>query len=354
MNNSDNENSYMDIDINYYGDDMDVDNPNPNPTFEEKYTNVLPKNIKINEKEFVIIENNKKIDYYDIKKKGNEIVFPMRLKNYIPDEINNPSMNLEMAIIFLSNAINKINIKYNYPIIKCLRREDMILFDLTTGNIKKHRDSFSILQSKHPRVIFNEMNIYTTSKMSIFIPIPIILDNTFGHLNILVINNNNKTITLYEPLGKQGIGSIDNLSKLHQDRFRKTLKFIEIEIKNDFKDYKFIKTNNDYDGVQTRSDLYSRNVYNISEKHCIAWCIYICLFRIFNMHLDTEIPASFILNSIYNKNFSDEYLNIFIRKFVAMIRSDTDNYQHDIFSTVEAGSEFFGYEIFQNIDNLKI
>ena len=72
------------------------------------------------------------------------------------------------------------------------------------------------------------------------------------------------------------------------------------------------------------------------------------------MHLDTEIPASFILNSIYNKNFSDEYLNIFIRKFVAMIRSDTDNYQHDIFSTVEAGSEFFGYEIFQNIDNLKI
>lgn len=347
----------MDIDINYNGDDMDIDYNNTSE-LSKKYTNVLPKNIKIKYfkklEEFDIIEYNKKIDIYDIKMKSDEIVFPTRLKNYIADEINNPSINLEMAIIYLSNAINKINKKYKYPIIKCLRREDMILFDLTTGNIKKHRESFNILQSIRPRITFNEMNIDTTSKMTIFIPIPIILDNTFGHLNILVINNNNKTITLYEPLGIQGIGSINNLSKLHQDRFRKTLKFIEIEIKKDFPDYKFIKTHNDYDGIQTRSDEYSRKVYNISEKHCVAWCIYLCLFRIFNMHLDTEIPASFILNSIYNEKFSDDYLNLFIRKFVAMVRADTDNYQSDMFSTVESGPEFFGYDIIQNIDNLNV
>jgi len=353
---------YMNVNMNLYDDIMDIDDINDidyDMNIDSRnYTNYLPNKIQVihldKKENFDIIKYEEKIDNYDIKRKENEIVFPIRLCDYNPDPYDNPSMNLDTAIIFLSNAINKINIKHKSPIIKCLRREDMVLFDLSTGDIRTHKDGFHIFQSIRQPIGFHDTDIKTTSKLAIFVPIPIIFDNTTGHLNILVINNFNKTITLYEPLGRQGVGSINRLSPIHRVRFRKIIKFIESEIKKVYPDYKFIKTHNDYDGIQTRSDMYSRKVYNVSEKHCIAWCIYLCLFRIYNIHLNTEIPVSFILNSIYNENFSDNYLNIFIRKFVSMIREDTDNYQSDTFSTVKSGSEFFGYDIIQNIDKVNI
>jgi hypothetical protein len=315
--------------------------------------NFIPSEVKINNgKEleyFKITKYINKIDNYDIKKDKNEIVFPLRLYNF-PMDNTFLGIDIEMAIIFLSNAINKINIKHNKPVIKSLRREDMILVDLVSGNIKRHRDGLYMTQNLYPFIGFRDPNEMKTENLTIFIPICIVLENTSGHFNILVINNNNKTITLYEPYGIQGVGNIDKLSEIHRSRFRKTLKYIQTEVLKDFPNYKLIVSHNDYDGIQYRSDMYTRKVFNIPENFCVAWCLYVCLFRIFNMHLDTDIPASIILNQIYTNYFSDSDLNIFIRHFVSMIREDTDNYQSDIFSIEK--SEFLGYETIQNIDNI--
>jgi|694.fasta_scaffold38793_3 hypothetical protein len=353
-------NYIMDVESPVY---MDIDSVyiNYNPGIDlNTYSNYLPKsieitNINLDKKEYFYTSlYDGKIDNYDVIRGDNEIVYPTRLNKYPPDPYNNSNINLEMCIIFLSNAINKINIKHKTPIIKCLRREDMVLFDLFTGDIITHKDGFRIFQSINQFTIFHNVDVKTTSQLTIFVPIPIILDNTSGHLNILVIDNNNKTIILYEPLGKQGVTNINKLSKEIRNRFKKIIKFIESDIKKVYPDYKFIKTHDDYDGIQTRSDAHSRKVYNVSERHCIAWCTYLCLFRIFNIHLKTEIPTSFILNSIYNEKFSDEYLNLFIRKFVRMIKEDTDNYQMDTFSASKYGSEFYGYEIVENIEKVNI
>lgn len=317
--------------------------------------NLIPLDISIknngNIESFSITRYTGKIDDYNKERNGNDIIFPLRLYDYKIDDTFT-SIDIEAAIIFLSNMVNKINIKYGRPIIKNVRREDMILVDLLTGDIKMHNDGIKILQNINPRSGFYDIEEMKVSKLTVFIPLCIILENTSGHFNIIVINNNNMTVTLYEPYGIHGIGNIEQLSELHRKRFRKTLNYIKSEILSDFSDYKWISSHSENDGIQYRSDMYTRKTYNISENYCVAWSLYVCMFRIYNMHLETKIPASIMLNEIYNSYFSDSDLNLFIRRFATMIRESTDNYQSDIYSV--ENSAFFGYKKVENIDNVTL
>lgn len=346
---------------------MDIDSPileNKNIKIDDEIEvdvsiydniNLIPSEVTINNgngfEYFKITKYTDKLEKYDIKREINEIIFPLRLYSYEPDNTFT-AIDIEMAIIFLSNMINKINIKHNRPVIKSLRREDMILVDLVTGDIKMHNDGINILQNLYPQVTFHDIDVMTTSDLIVFVPICIILENTYGHFNILVINNKTKSVSLYEPYGIQGVGNIDNLSEIHKNRFRKTLNYIKNEILKEFSEYKWISSHSENDGIQYRSDMYTRKKYNISENYCVAWCLYICLFRIYNIHLDTKIPSSIILNQIYNNFFSDSDLNLFIRRFASMIKESTDNYQSDIYSTNR--SAFLGYKKVENIDNINI
>jgi len=337
-------NKYMDID-----DEMYID-ISINDSIE-----LIPSNISIENnggsENFSITKYMDKIENYNIDRENNEIVFPLRLYNYIPDDTFNP-IDLEAAIIFLSNMINKINRKqHGGPVIKSLKREDMIVVNLLTGDINMHDDGIKILQNLYPQSKFHDdVQEMKTSNLTVFVPLCIILENTYGHFNIIVINNNNKTVSLYEPYGIQGIGNIEQLSELHRKRFRKTLNYIKSEILKDFSNYKWISSHNVNDGIQYRSDMYTRTTYKIPESYCVAWCLYLCLFRIYNMHLETKIPASIMLNKIYNSYFSDNDLNLFIRRFSTMIRESTDNYESDIYSI--GNSAFFGYKKVENIDNV--
>jgi hypothetical protein len=292
---------------------------------------------------FEIIKNKDKIDDYDIKKSGNELVLPLKLYEYKPDETFN-AISLDMFIIFISNAINKINIKYNKPIVKSLKREDMILIDLDDNNIKMHRDGLNILQNLTIITKFNDINIMRTSDLTVFIPICIIFDgkNNQGHFNILIINNNIKTISLYEPFGG------GSLPKDKEIQFKKALKYIKENVLYEYVDYKFIGEFRN-DGVQYRNDIYTRKKYNVPDRYCVAWCAYICLFKLYNMHLKTKLSFATILNYIYT-NLDDQQLNDFIRRFVSMIKESTDNYTSDVFSTVY--SEFIGYNIIKKIDDI--
>ena len=294
---------------------------------------------------FEIIKNKDKIDDYDIKKSANELVLPLKLYEYKPDETFN-AISLDMFIIFISNAINKINIKYNKPIVKSLKREDMILIDLDDNNIKMHREGLNILQNLTIITKFNDINIMRTSDLTVFIPICIIFDgkNNQGHFNVLIINNNIKTISLYEPFGGGG------LPKDKEIQFKKALKYIKENVLYDYVDYKFIGEFRN-DGVQYRNDIYTRKKYNVPDRYCVAWCAYICLFKLYNMHLKTKLSFATILNFIYT-NLDDPQLNDFIRRFVSMIKKSTDNYTSDVFSTVY--SEFIGYNIVKKIDDIDI
>lgn len=334
---------------------MDTDNEIEQDITINDNINLIPSTIVIknngNFENFSITKYTGKIENYNKEKKGNDIIFPLRLYDYKIDDTFT-SIDIEAAIIFLSNMVNKINIKYGRPIIKNVRREDMILVDLLTGDIKMHNDGLKILQNIYPLDYFHDVNEMKTSELTVFIPICMILESTSGHFNILVINNINKTVSLYEPYGIQGIGSIDRLSELHKNRFRKTLNYIKSDILKEFSNYKWISSHSENDGIQYRSDMYTRKTYNISENYCVAWCLYVCMFRIYNMHLETKIPVSIILNEIYNSYFSDSDLNLFIRRFATMIRESTDNYQSDIYSV--ENSAFFGYKKVENIDNVKL
>jgi len=329
----------MDVD---YGMDVDI---GLNDEFYFIPNDIGIVNSSNNIEYFEIIKNKDKIDDYDIKKSDNELVLPLRLYEYEADETFN-TISLDMFIIFISNAtINKINIKFNRPIVKSLKREDMILIDLDDNNIKMHRDGLNILQNLTIITKFNDINIMRTSDLTVFIPICIIFDgkNNQGHFNILIINNNIKTISLYEPFGNSG-----GLPKDKEIQFKKALKYIKENVLYEYTDYKFIgKFRND--GVQYRNDTYTRKKYNIPDRYCVAWCAYICLFKLYNMHLKTELSFATILNYIYT-NLDDQQLNDFIRRFVSMIKESTDNYTSDVFSTVY--SEFIGYNMIKKIDDI--
>ena len=132
--------------------------------------NFIPSEVRISNgkslENFKITKYNGKIDNYDINRDKNEIIFPLRLYDF-PLDNTFLGVDIEMGIIFLSNAINKINVKYGKPIIKSLRREDMILVDLVTGDIKRHRDGLNMLQNIYPFTSFHESDEMKIEKLTI-------------------------------------------------------------------------------------------------------------------------------------------------------------------------------------------
>lgn len=144
----------------------------------------------------------------------------------------------------------------------------------------------------------------------IFIPVKIKYTSNF-HLNILVIDNKNKTFTYYEPYGdyfEYNNSSIVNIA----------LYELKSYMLDNYKDYKYIDAHilnkNKTLGVQRRSE----NFYHISEGYCVAWCLYLCYLQMFNMHLKSEYSISTILNKVFEE-YTDLHLISFIRIFTEFV-----------------------------------
>jgi hypothetical protein len=290
-----------------------------NDAMKEDYNiNNLPKRMNIKGVDFIITKYSGKVEDYDnINRKGNEIVLPLRLLSYDPIEINeknNKPIDMQAAIFFLQNAINKINNKYEFDNIKTLIREDIIHINLQNDTLNMHPDG-----------IIHDINRIDLDNSIIFIPICISLSNPVGHLNVLVINNMINKISLYEPMGIHGL--LQTIPKIEKDKLVTSFNYIKFLL-NRYKDYTWTSSYIDRYMTQRRSDIYQTERYNIREIYCVAWCSYLCLFRIFNLHLQVDIPAFVILEEIYKELlFKNDDVNEFIRRFVSLINDSTDNYE---------------------------
>lgn len=328
----------MDIDYS----DTDIMDEDITDIMEEDYTIYnLPKTMKIKGSEFIISKYSGRVENYDINRSNDEIVFPLRLERYNPikiNEKNNKPIDIQAAIFFLQNVINKINNKYNYDVIKTLIREDIIYINLDNGTVNMH--IYGII--KQMDKIGNSI---------IFLPICITSGNSIGHFNILVINNNIKKITLYEPLGIFGLGRENTLSNFHRERLMKSFNYIRYEVLKKYSEYEWITSYKEGYMTQQKSNIYQTKTYKVSEVYCVAWCLYLCLFRIFNIHLKTDLPAFVILEETYKELlFTDEDVNIFIRRFVSLIYESTDYYEQN---KRDVTILFYGFDNIINIDNYK-
>lgn len=330
------------MDIDYSDTDiMDEDITDITDIMEEDYTIYnVPKTMNIKGSNFTISKYSGRVEDYDINRSNNEIVFPLRLETYNPikiNEKNNKPIEIEAAIFFLHNVINKINNKYNKDVIKTLIREDIIHINLDKGTINMH--TYGIIKQ-----------IDKIDKSMIFLPIGITTGNSIGHFNILVINNNIKKITLYEPLGIFGLGRENTLSNVHRERLMKSFNYIRYEVLKKYSEYEWRTSYKEGYMTQQKSNIYQIKTYKVSEVYCVAWCLYLCLFRIFNIHLKTDLPAFVILEETYKELlFTDEDVNIFIRRFVSLIYESTDYYEEN----KRDATFFYGFDNVINIDNYK-
>jgi hypothetical protein len=311
-------------------DSMDEDYTEDDDSMDEDYTVYnLPNSINIKGIEFILTKYSGRVEDYDINRKDNEIVYPLRLEKYKPIEINeknNRPIDIEVAIFFLQNVINKINNKNNSDIIKTVIREDIIHINLNKGTVNTHTYGISAQMDK------------IENFKTIFIPICISLDSSIGHFNVLVINSDIKTISLYEPLGIFGIGR--NISGEHKEIFIKSLNYIRYKLLKKFKEYKWVTSYIEDYMTQEKSDIYQKEKYKLGDVYCVAWCLYLCLFKIFNMHLK-DIPIFILLEESYLKLlFDNEDINIFIRRFVSLINESTDYYE----SNKRSYTLFYGFD----------
>jgi len=277
-----------------------------------------------------------KIEDFDINnniKEVKELVLPLPFINNKMESTFDP-MKIEMALIYLSNQINKINKKYKARVVKPLKREDCIYINLMNGDIRVHKDGIRLFD-------FN-VDIDNKYKDSlIFIPLGFLFEE-IGHLNVIVINNKLKKITIYEPYG--------DLSLKNEEKITNSLSWLKSELAKKFKNYSFVFTYEFQTGVQKRSMKCANEMYNQTENYCVAWCLYICLFSLYNIKLETDLTYSFLLDCIYTNYYLDNCnLLKFISKFTDYIKEKTDNYTSDEF---DKNDSIYGYIVIKNINNI--
>jgi hypothetical protein len=122
-------------------------------------------------------------------------------------------------------------------------------------------------------------------------------------------------------------GLLKTVPEIEKKKLVTSFNYIKFLLDN-YKDYTWSSSYIDTYMTQRRSDIYQTETYNIREIYCVAWCSYLCLFRIFNLHLEVDIPAFVILEEIYKELlFDNDHVNEFIRRFVSLINDSTDNYE---------------------------
>lgn len=282
-------------------------------------------------------ENDMVIDYFISKQKSKFMDFDWSLPN-----LNNKQINIQGNIYTIK--VYKNDIKH-YAKNMFTYDENTILIPEISDNISKFtyldetffvsflnknilefnsNNSSNILIepfNQKEDVIYIDTNgdVYGGSLLNsitkrnsslIFIPVKIKYTSNF-HLNILVIDNKNKTFTYYEPYGdyfEYNNSSIVNIA----------LYELKSYMLDNYKDYKYIDAHilnkNKTLGVQRRSE----NFYHISEGYCVAWCLYLCYLQMFNMHLKSEYSISTILNKVFEE-YTDLHLISFIRIFTEFV-----------------------------------
>lgn len=227
-----------------------------------------------------------------------QILIPSKMYYYPPSL--DRSLNIGVFIEFLTTFINIANTKQQ--LVHPIRLKDFVFIDTRSETIGIHPDA----------------SITSTSETLTFVPIAILpKSGTLGHLNVLVIDNADKTFTYYEPYGYIN-------PQIDPERLQYALQEIIQFVKKRYPNYIYIdahiNTLNKTIGVQYRSESF----YHISEGYCVAWCLYICYIRLFNFHLLPQYSISNLLNKIF-EHYTDGNLTTLIRVFISYVTSIVPN-----------------------------
>jgi hypothetical protein len=158
-----------------------------------------------------------------------------------------------------------------------------------------------------------ECNVDSNIKYYI-IPLILKLNDSDSHANVLIINNITKTIELFEPHGSNFLSNDPSLNFDYLYHIRNLIKYI-LHSKNDFK-FKNVHPTCPYTGftglgLQTKQVQYSRSGL------CVAWILFFIHTRLLNLD---KAPEDII---IFFNNFDSEKLDLYIRKYTALIESET-------------------------------
>jgi len=246
-----------------------------------------------------------------------EIIIPSVSKyNLTSDKV----LDLELALLFLSSSINKLNAYFGKPIAYPIKIDDLVLINLE--NAKLHYNSKT----------FNSIYPNLPDNMLIFIPIGIArtLSSNLHHLTILVIDKLSSTFTYYEPYGYYDIKPNSSERAIYNNGFDKLIEMMHISFPN----FKYIDAHEDDSlikeiGVQRRSE---STYYNIPNSgYCVAWCTYICYLRLFNYHLSPRYPITVLLNKVF-VFYTNEQLLDMIKRFVEYIKHQFTGFKNDLFN----------------------
>ena len=222
------------------------------------------------------------------------------------------TLNLDLALLFLSCSINKLNNYLNKPIAYPVKKDDLFLINLENKTLSFNNNSISTIYPNLPENIL------------IFIPVAVIQSISLPphHFNIIIIDKQSSTYTYYEPYGYYDVAG--DKKRIYQKAFNLIIKTID----DTFKGFSYVDPHK-YDefeiGVQRRAE----REYNIPNSgYCVAWCIYICYLRLFNYHLTSTTPMSVILNRIFML-YKDTQLLDMIMRFVEYIKHQFKGFEPD-------------------------
>jgi hypothetical protein len=222
------------------------------------------------------------------------------------------TLDLELALLFLSCSINKLNNYLHKPIAYPVKIDDLFLIDLEHKTLSFNSNSITTI---YPNL---EENIL------IFIPVAVMqtISSPMHHFNIIIIDKQSSTYTYYEPYGYYNV-TVEK-KRIYKNGINTILKIID----GAFKGFSFIDPHK-YDefemGVQRRAE----RQYNMPNSgYCVAWCTYICYLRLFNYHLKSTTPMSVILNRIFLL-YEDAQLLDMIMRFVEYIKHQFKGFEPD-------------------------
>ena len=151
------------------------------------------------------------------------------------------------------------------------------------------------------------------------IPIALIFEfNKPGHSNIIIIDNENKTIEFFEPHGisfKQSLYDTETHIK----------NVLEIIFPKQTKEYNFINAHNDCPiGIQSKQNMITQ------DGHCLAWSLLFAHIRMLNLHLITEEISEYFL-----KHFNSYELDLYIRRYINFIEHSNRFITHKYTQTLK-------------------
>lgn len=229
--------------------------------------------------------------------------------------------------IFIDNTIKENNVCIYNNFINTIE-ESFLHFDFTTMKVKipvKIKSFVELCNNNHSLIIIPIRFLLVKTEESIdeFKYNNIDNKNLYNdlytaHSNLIFIDNNKKTIELFEPHGFELIHLTGKAMLINN--------IIENTIKNNFeftKNYFFSNSASFclLGGVQA-----IQNIINNKSGHCLAWSLLFIVLRIVNTHLNLIIETnSEFIHRYLTHNFTAEQLDTIIKRFITIVNSMYNN-----------------------------